>query len=87
LKSSLSGFFIAAICLKKPFPALFSSLPAFNRRTAGVTAEAVTTLFDFAPDEACRPALSPMPRRALTPPFHPYLTLGQAVYFLLRCLL
>jgi len=69
---TLSGGFIAAICLKEPFPSLFSSLPAFNRRAAGVTLR-LPRILDFAPDEACHsvdvaiaevgsyPAFSPLP--------------------------
>jgi len=61
----------AAICLKEPLPALFSSLPALNRRAAGqefalyANSKAkelkalLPTLLDFAPDEACRFPASP----------------------------
>jgi len=53
----LSNFetFTAAICLKEPFPALFCSLPALNPAGSRVRMEKpFITLFDFAPDEACR---------------------------------
>jgi len=67
--------------------------PAFMQPTRSI-GRAALLLLDFAPDEVCRPVLLPVPRWALTPPFHPYraswplneLPRCMAVYSLLRCL-
>jgi len=72
------GSFIAAICLKEPFPSLFSSLPAFDRRAAGVTLRLYYAYLTLLLMRLAIPATSPPPRWALTPPFHPYPTTKNA---------
>jgi len=59
-------FSLAAIYLE---PALRT---ASMQSTRGI-GRAALPLLDFAPDEVCRfPTALPLPRWALTPPFHPY---------------
>jgi len=66
----------AAICLKKQFPALFSSLPALNRRAAGksmaLKALLLCAYLTLLLMRLAFPAALLPPRWALTPPFHPY---------------
>ena len=73
----------AAICLGKPSPVFSGQSTRDAGRAVRCGKIPRRHLFDFAPDEACRsrphtqcgrvvPAPLPPPRRALTPPFHPY---------------
>ena len=74
---------------KEPFPTaiyLGQALQPASVQSTRSMGRAALPLLDFAPDEVCRfPAMLPLPRWALTPPFHPCRSRA-AVYFLLRCL-